>query len=172
MSLGNIRRDSTWIDLKPGNFIDWSKAYQVKSNMVCNNTGMVNYDISAIQAKGIVTTTKGQTVAIGTLMAQIPGDNIPYRVKAMISGKGVLVIGYAQKKVSGISDSIVNPFHIYFDNRYDDIIMVPPASMEYRDRSLIFAIATLGARKSEEVVGNISVQNLALKSPQMTYTVP
>lgn len=175
MNLSNISRDSTWIQLDEnrlaGTRQNWSRG-PADHGPFCSTSGYVHIDTACVNAdEKIKAKSITESIAVGVLMAQVPGDNTPFRVKATLSGKGMVLVGYAEKQLEGDYEPIVSPFYIYFENHYDDVIMVPPANLEMADRPLVFAVAALPQIKQVRLTANLSVQNLALKPPTMTMGV-
>ena len=172
MNLVNLQRDTSWINLSTGSALTWSTGDPLTASTPrFNNSGMVNMDVGMAHARNTVTLTKGTQVAMGCLMYQTVGDNIPFRVKATCTLGAALIVGYAGPSPTGLEDEINNPVYFPFVNVFDDIVMVPPHAIGFENRALAFAVASTAEQSGEVLIAQLSVQTLAIKAPTMQNAV-
>lgn len=168
----NIARDGYWTNPDDTDNLTWSSAFTAGGGLeVFNNSGTVNLVEAAVQSVATATYSAGQVEAIGCLMNQVPGDNIPFRVKGCVQLGGHVIVGYADASPTGSDDNINEAFYIPFVYKIDDVIMIPYDS-NYDGRAICIAIAPQAPSGSASTqIASLSVQNLAVAPPTILKAV-
>lgn len=174
MSIVNIQRDGFWLTLDTASDLTWGGNESITvTNPQFNNSGIVNTDVGKAFVKQAKTAAAEEYFAIGVLMAQTPGDNTPFRIKADVAGPdggGAIIVGYADASPTGTNDHINEPQWLAFVDTFDDVVIVPD-NPTYADRALCVALAATSSPTATTVIGSLSVQALAIKPPTMQNAV-
>lgn len=120
--------------------------------------------------------SKGQWTSTGLFMQQPRVDSSPYRVIANIfasAGTAFLIVGYAPDNITGIDDVISVVVGIPIITQLDTVLRVKarPKGDPLIERPLAFGIAVTEVTGNDVIDVNLSVQNLAVPSPQFSASM-
>lgn len=185
MSLTNIQRDSFWADLEETIDVQMGTTFTPIGALTTDREIIMNADatVQPAVAKAKLSKVTAYTVpaasygAFGCYMAPPKTDAVPYRVKAYAHGlqspSCALGVGYAEASPNGVNDVLYPCIILPFDDKVDDIVIVP--KIEDTDplygRAIGFAIL-VGECTSDIVLAQLSVQRLATSPPQFAQSTP
>lgn len=176
MNITNLLRDQIHLAPEQASF-GFSTPRGRSGTINLRSTGIVYTDVGSLN-----TLYRGSNVsssdwsATGLFMQQPRVDSSPYRVIANIfasAGTAFLIIGDAPEVITGVDDVITNVKGIPIVTGIDTVIRVKAYEKgnPLQDRALAFGIAVTAVTGNDVIDVNLSVQNMAVPSPQFSSSM-